>query len=132
MTVRVVVDTNVFISALLFQGKPARVLQLAEERAFTLLVSAPLRLEVERVLGGKFKWPAHRIVEACTPFWDVAVCVAPTLEIDDCPDSDDNRVLECAVEGKAHCIVTGDHHLLDMRRFREITIFSVDDFLRIA
>ena len=107
-------------------------LQLAEDRAFTLIVSAPLRLEVEQVLGEKFKWPAPLIVQACSPFWDVAVCVAPTLEIKDCPDPDDNRVLECAVEGKAHCIVTGDHHLLDMRRFRGITILSVDEFLRIA
>lgn len=132
MTVRAVVDTNVFISAFLFRGKPAQVLRLAEGRAFRLLVSAPLRLEVEQVLGQKFKWPAPRIVQACGPLWEVAMWVAPTLELKDCPDPDDNRVLECAVEGKAHCIVTGDHHLLNMKRFRGIIILTVDGFLQIV
>jgi putative PIN family toxin of toxin-antitoxin system len=132
VTVRAVVDTNVFISAFLFRGKPAEVLQLAEARAFTLIVSALLRLEVEEVLSQKFRWPAPLILRACSPLWKVAAWVAPTQQIEDCPDPDDNRVLECAVEGKAHCIVTGDHHLLDMRRFRGITILTVDDFLRIA
>jgi len=132
VTIRAVLDTNVFISAFLFRGKPAEVVQLAENRAFTLIVSAALRLEVEQVLGEKFKWPATLIAQACSPLWEVAVWVAPTLELKACPDPDDNRVLECAVEGRAHCIVTGDHHLLHMKRFRGITILRVHDFLGIA
>lgn len=54
MTTRVVLDTNIFISAFLFGGKPADILQLAEDRSFTLIVSESLITEVEEVLAEKF------------------------------------------------------------------------------
>jgi len=132
VTLRVVVDTNVCVSAFLFGGKPARFLQLAEDHVFTIVASAPLRTEVERVLANKFGWPKHLIVEACGSIWEIAECVTPKIQLEACPDPDDNLVLECAVEGNADCIVSGDRHLLDMLRFRGITILTVDEFLRSA
>ena len=127
---RVVVDTNVFISALLFQGKPARILKLAEDHAFTLIVSTPLCQEVERVLAKKFAWPKTVIDLACVPLWRLAELVTPAVDIEECPDPDDNRILECALEGRADAIVTGDRHLLDMKKFRGIPILAVNEFLR--
>ena len=128
---RVVLDTNIFISAFLFGGKPARLLQLAEDGAFALLASSALMSEVEEVLAGKFSWPEPLVRAACDPLWNLADVIVPTIRIKDCPDADDNRVLECALEGEARYIVSGDHHLLDMKRFRNIDIVTADEFLRL-
>jgi putative PIN family toxin of toxin-antitoxin system len=46
-------------------------------------------------------------------------------------DSDDNRVLECAVDGKADLIVSNDHHLLDLKSYRNITVIATPDFRRV-
>ena len=54
--IRVVADSNVYISALVSGGVPLAVLQLAEEGEFTLWVSEPIRAEVEAVLTRKFRW----------------------------------------------------------------------------
>lgn len=129
---RVVLDTNVFISGLLFGGNPARVLQLAEARLFELLTSPPIRREVERVLEEKFKWPASMIALACNPLWQIGRDIHPSVQVTDCPDPDDNRILECALEGRAQFIVSGDHHLLDMKRFAGIPIVRIDQFLSSA
>jgi hypothetical protein len=57
--------------------------------------------------------------------------VRPTATFHECPDPDDNRVLECAFDGKADYVVTGDWHLLDMKRFRRIEILKVATFLKL-
>jgi predicted nucleic acid-binding protein len=51
--------------------------------------------------------------------------------VDLCRDDDDNRILECAIEGDAHYIVTGDRDLLDLPAVSQYTILNVDAFLRI-
>lgn len=128
---RVVLDSNVFISAFLFDGKPLRVLRLAEEGAFVLLTSAAIRDEVEEVLEGKFSWPDELIRFTCEPMWRVSEDISPTATVSACRDTDDNRVLECAADGGAGYVVTGDRDLLDMRRFRGITIVNSAAFLEL-
>jgi putative PIN family toxin of toxin-antitoxin system len=127
---RAVLDTNVYVSAFLFGGKPAALLQLAERGAFVLLTSAPLRQEVEEVLALKFQWPDALLRLACEPLWNISVSVDPSIAIDECRDPDDNRVLECALEGEADCIVSGDKHLLELKQFRLSRILTVSEFLR--
>ena len=46
-------------------------------------------------------------------------------------DSDDNRILECAVEGKVNYIISQDNHLLKLREFQEIKILTPEEFLKI-
>ncbi len=126
---RVVLDTNVIISALLFGGKPLEVLKLAEAGAFIMLTSPPLRRETERILAERFLWENRVITLACGPLWDAAVVIEPAFSLTDCPDPDDNRVLECAVAGIADCIVTGDKVLLRMHPFQGIAIMRVESLL---
>lgn len=127
---RVVLDTNVYISALLFGGKPLQVLGFAEDHMFSLLYSKPIREEVEGVLAKKFHWPQEMINLACEPYWKIGLAVRPKRRVSACPDPDDNRILECAIEARADWIVTGDKHLLDMLSFEGISILRPDDFLK--
>ena len=126
---RVVLDTNVFISGFLFAGKPLQVLRLADEGAFVLLTSAPIREEVEEVLALKFSWPEDLIAVVCEPIWKTSENVVPTDAITACFDPDDNRILECAVRGNADYIVTGDHDLLNLKRFQRAKIVTPSAFL---
>jgi putative PIN family toxin of toxin-antitoxin system len=126
---RVVLDTNVLISAYQFGGKPKAILDLAEEMAFVALTSDPLRNELARVLAEKFFMPHDLIVGLCSRLWDVSEWVDPRTRVDLCQDEADNRVLECALEGNAGYIVTGDRHLLDLKPIEGLVILLPDRFL---
>ena len=127
---RAVLDTNVFISALIYRGKPAEILDLIEDEVVALVYSEAIRAETERILATKFGWPGPRIEFACKPYWDIGKYVEPRAEIHACVDPDDDFILECAVEGAAGFIITGDKHLLTMVRFRDCEIPTPDAFLR--
>ncbi len=70
--IAVVLDSNVYISALVFGGNPRAILELAEEGWFEIYVSAPIQTDVERVLEVKFLWPRVRIAEATSHLWTLA------------------------------------------------------------
>jgi len=114
---RVVLDSNVYISGLVFGGVPRTILVLARTEDFVLCVSSNIREEVERTLSEKFFWPTERIRQACGPLWKVAAAVKPTTPLAlISADPDDDRILECAVDGEADFIVTGDDHLLRLNQ----------------
>jgi predicted nucleic acid-binding protein len=93
MKPRVVVDSNIYVSAIVFGGTPKSVLTLAEPGQFEICTSQAIRQEVERTLRQKFEWPQERIDLACSPLWAIAhnVEAEPFLAITD--DPDDNRIL---------------------------------------
>jgi putative PIN family toxin of toxin-antitoxin system len=126
---RVVLDTNVLISGIRFGGKPEAILELAGCEAFILLTSKPLKNELVRVLTIKFHMPRQLIAETCARLWEVSECIDPQIRLDLCPDEADNRVIECAIEGNAGYIVTGDRHLLNMQPIEGLAILTPDAFL---
>lgn len=126
---RVVIDTNIFVSAFLFRGKPGLVLDLVEDGTVILIHSRDLRSEAGRILADKFHWSQDEMRLACDVYWNTGVPVTPQAVIQACRDPDDNRVLECAVEGHAQYIVIGDMDLLMMEKFRGCEILSPADFL---
>jgi len=99
--IRVVLDSNVYISALLFGGNPRRLIALAEDGLVELYVSKQVQSEVERVLAVKFRWPTQRVLNAANYLWSLTHSIEPQTILNDCVDPDDNRVLECAVESHA-------------------------------
>jgi len=110
---KVVLDSNVYISGLVFGGVPAQILAAAVAGVFTLYVSETIREEVASTLEEKFQWSSDRIDAACQPLWEVAKFVKTKTRLDIVvADPDDDRILECAVDGNAGIIVTGDDHLL--------------------
>ena len=128
---RVVADTNVLVSALLFGGPPEQIVLAGLRGEIQLLTSSPLLKELERVLKGKFKLNLHLVRNIIEEIKEVAelVEVSSHINVISYPD-DDNRVLECAADGKAEFIVTGDtKHILPLKEFRGTKILSPSEFL---
>ncbi|MDO8729732.1 MAG: putative toxin-antitoxin system toxin component, PIN family [Candidatus Omnitrophota bacterium] len=130
MALRTVLDTNVVISGLLFTGPPHRILQFAIRRKILPVTSPVLLEELTGVLRTKFKYPAS-VAETVTAEWaDLCERIEPITRLAAVPqDPSDNRVLECAVDGKAETVVTGDRHLLALGTFRNIPILRPQEFL---
>jgi putative PIN family toxin of toxin-antitoxin system len=132
--IRIVVDTNILISAFLFGGKPEMVLERALLGQVSLVASRDILDELEGVLcGRKFRYPpeiARSIVREVEAMCEI---VAPTRSLAVVKaDPYDNMVLECAVEARVDYVVSGDSHLLKLERFEDIPILSPAQFLKVV
>lgn len=133
--IRVVLDTNIVISALVFEGVAKALVPAWQHRRFTLLVSTRLLEEYIRVLHyPRFHLSRedirHLAEEELLPFiTPVKVKRVPRVIR---ADPSDDHVLACASAGSADLIVTGDHHLLDLARYRRIPIVTLSEFLERA
>ena len=129
---RVVADTNILVSALLFGGPPEQVFLAGLRGEIQLLTSLTLLKELEKVLKEKFKLSIPLVREIVEEVREVAeiVEVFSHIKAISCPD-EDNRILECAVDGKADFIVTGDtRHILPLKEYSGIRILSPSEFLK--
>jgi uncharacterized protein len=127
---RVVADTNIFISALMFGGLPGSFLDLAFLPAFTLVTSPVLLDELDEKLRLKFglsSADADFIRSKLEANADL-INTVETLAIVKA-DPDDDRVLECAIAGRADYIVSGDGHLLKLGSYGGIPILTVRQFI---
>ena len=132
---RAVIDTNVVVSGLLWQGRPRQLLDAARSGRVEVFTSRLLLAELEDVLcRDKFAdqlrhagLSAHYLVVrygALAKLVEPAI-IAPTI----LADIDDDAVLACALAAQAEAIVSGDSHLLDLEEFRGIPILTVVDVL---
>ena len=128
---RVVLDTNVIISALNFHGNERLALELALRGRFELVLSWFILGEVAGVLTRKFGWDAERASQAIRTLENAAIVIEPPrLEEVIEGGHADNRVLECAVEAGADYLVTGDRrHLLPIGEHRGTAIINAPRFL---
>jgi putative PIN family toxin of toxin-antitoxin system len=130
--VRVVIDTNVLISATFWSGKPKQLLNQVRRGEIIFLTSEVLLAELGEVLtrdDKPFKLSKREARRVVTQISDLAEIIEPHSLVTACRDDADNSVLECAVDGRADWIVTGDGDLLDLRAFQGIKIAAVADFL---
>jgi putative PIN family toxin of toxin-antitoxin system len=130
--VKVVLDTNILISAFVFPGGPPEdVFRAALEGRIELVTSPPLLAEFGRVLSSKFGWEPSITEQAVAQIARVGTVVRPKEKIVEMVDDpDDDRVLEAALAGGADVIVSGDSHLLGPRTWRGIEIEKAARFLR--
>ena len=128
--VRVVADTNVFISALMFGGLPGSFLDLAFLRSFLLLTSPALLDELDEKLRLRFGLSPEDADLVRARLQSSALVVKPAMILDVIKDDpDDNRVLECALAGEADYMVSGDRHLLKFGSYEGIPILTVRQFM---
>jgi len=128
---RVVVDTNVFISGLFWGGRPRRVMDLAAAGRFQALTSVELLLELENVLTEDFGVPQEQVDRVLRDVLSYAEMIVPGEEISvPVRDADDVKVIACAIAGGADCIITGDRDLLSLGDIRGITVFTPAQFLQ--
>ena len=128
---KVVLDTNVFIAAY-FNRKSAsaKIIDFCLKTKHELIFSPRLRKEVELILknvraGGEFQERIRELFTNASQF-------RPTQKVFVVKeDPDDNKFLECALEGKADYLITSDRHLLELGEFAQTKICKPTQFLKL-
>lgn len=128
---RVVLDTNVIVSALVFGGLPELILRLVKDRKIVGVISPILLAENLSVLANKFGASENQLRMVEKLFKRKLVWVYPNIKIKVLADEPDNRVLEAAVVGRCNTIVTGDKELLALSEYEGVRIVSVAQFVSI-
>jgi putative PIN family toxin of toxin-antitoxin system len=130
--VKVVIDTNVFISAFyLPESRPANVVLLARRKTILNLISPQILKEVERIIKKKLLWDNSKTQSAVRRIKNFSEEVRPQERLAIIADDPDNRILECAVAGQADFIISGDHHLIDLENYQGIKIINPARFLEL-
>ena len=127
---RVVLDTNVLVSALVTPGGKgeAALLRVISGRD-QLLISRAIILELLGALARKFGRDDDELARVALFLSDAGELLEPEVEIDVFADGPDNRILECAVCGNAGAVVTGDKAMLELEVLRSITTLSLAAYL---
>jgi len=129
---KVVIDTNVLISALLFGGTPGKLVPLWKNGRIKPQASKEIIEEYIKVLA----YPKFELSEAeityllhgeILPYFNIVAPGSGNLLVKD--DSSDDKFIHCAETGKAKFIITGDHHLLQLKSYGKIEILGPSDFL---
>jgi putative PIN family toxin of toxin-antitoxin system len=127
---RVVFDTNILVSALVFPGGQGEAaLRRIVDETDQLVLSRPILDELLDVLARKFARDAEELAHVAVFVTELAVIVAPKRRLRVVKDDPDNRILECAVAGRAKVIVTGDKALLALKLFEKIRILTLREYL---
>ena len=128
---KVVFDTNIFISAFVIPGgKAEAAYSHALRKDFTLYSSVAILTETAQKLGEKFGWQQDKITSLLKAIAKVAIVIKTEPHLHLLADEPDNRVLECAEAVGADFIVTGDKHLLFLKHFQNTTVVRLADFLK--
>mgnify|MGYP001586215074 CR=1 FL=1 len=128
---RVVLDTNVTISAFFWKGHPRTVYNLIRERKIIMLVSSNMEHELIRVLGySKLGLSPKEALPFIKNLRNNVEHIETSSKISAITaDHTDNIFLDCAVDGMADYIISGDKHLLDLGIYNGIQILKAKDFL---
>jgi putative toxin-antitoxin system toxin component, PIN family len=129
--VKVVFDTNILVSALVFSGgRGEAALQRIIEENDELVLSKPILDELLGILARKFSRDGEELSRVAVFMSTLATFVSPRRRLRVVHDEPDNRVLECALTGHAQAIVTGDHALLALEDFRGVRLLSLREYLQ--
>ena len=128
---RIVFDTNVYISAIAFaDSKSALAFGLASGGAFELVASEEIVAElVGKLAEPKFGFSEGQLQSSERELREIATLVRPATRLSVLEDEPNNRILECAVEAEASAIVTGDKDLLTLKSYEGIGIMTVAELL---
>ena len=129
---RVVFDTNIYVSAFTHSlGTPALIWSEAQRRQFFLLISPAIISELAGVLKSNFGWEEANIIHRLKTLTKAAEIVKPNITLRVVAgDPDDDRIVECAVAGRADLIVSGDRHLRRLKSYQGIGIITAADLKR--
>lgn len=130
---KIVLDTNVFISGIFFSGPPTQILRAWKNKRLQIILSQDILIEYQRVAESlTLKYPSIDIlpiIELVTvhgQFVDTK-----NVDITVCEDPDDNKFIECAIASDTKIIVSGDKHLLKIKGFKGIKVHKPREFVEI-
>lgn len=133
--IRVVLDTNILVSALLFGGDLSKIIDLWLKGKIIPLITPETFEEFQKVLAyPKFSLTEEEIKmvikEHVLPFFEV---VEPEESITGiCNDPDDDKFLTCALSGRAEFIISGDKELCNLKKYKGVKIITAREFLRMS
>jgi len=130
---RVVFDTNTWISGLLWRGKPYQCLLLARSKVVHAVYCEPMVGELSEKLRAKFGFSENRIHAIVYDLRRVSTRVEITGELHVVVDDpDDDKFVECALVAGASVIVSGDHHLLELGCYENVSVLSAAEFMALC
>jgi len=128
---KIVLDTNVFISGIFFSGPPALILNAWKDEKLKIVLSRDILDEYQRVAESlSEKYPSIDIlpiIDLVTVQSRFADTQGFTLSV--CDDPDDDKFIECAMAGDVQVIVSGDKHLLKADGFKGIEVCKPREFM---
>jgi uncharacterized protein len=128
---KVVIDTNIYISAIFWGGKPRGVVDLCRNERILIFTSSDIEGEIVEKLRIKFRLAEDEIDKIMSDFSSFTNPIEITKRIQAVPDDpDDDKFIECAVSCGADLIVSGDKHLLNMKEYYGIMILRASEFLK--
>ena len=127
---KISVDTNILISIFVFPGTTViNILEKVMDGELILGISDEILREFIGVCVRKFNYEPEEAVNMADKIREISITVYPQKRINIIKDEPDNRILECAEAFGADCIISGDRHLLSIKKFRGIEILTPAEFI---
>lgn len=128
----VVLDTNIYISAIISNGNPGKLINLIFEKKLRAFTSPTILLELSQKLHQKFNWSETKVNHTLKTLTKAITVIQPSITVTAVrKDPSDNKILACADAANADYIITGDSHLLNLKRFKATKILTPTYFLKI-
>lgn len=129
---KIVLDTNILFSAVFFDNKPQELIELVLSKQIDVFVTEEILNEYEETLkAGCKKVNSNLNEEIFNSFLSVAHLIERKTSLQLSRDKDDDKFLECAVDSNSDYIVTGDNDLLILKKYRNIKIVSINEFISV-
>ncbi len=130
---KIVIDTNVIVSAVFFGGKPRLLLEKVMMRELIACVSEEILREYHETIEELCaRYPAKPAAVPITQIASACMLIEPTSDIHVCRDPDDDKFISCAIDSGSLYIVSGDKDLLDLKQYEGVRILTVAAFLDIV
>ena len=128
---KIVLDTNIFISSFFWGGNPRKIMERIIDGKDKLFICKEILYETASVMARpKFNISNEYIIRFIHSIEEIAYVIALTGIVQHvCRDSDDDKILECALLPNADCIITGDVDLLILEEFQGIKIVSANEYV---
>ncbi|MDD5192723.1 MAG: putative toxin-antitoxin system toxin component, PIN family [Candidatus Nanoarchaeia archaeon] len=134
---KIVLDTNIWLSAIFWDGEASRIIERAEKKGIQIIISEDILSEIIKVLNRESKFQKYilnlrlSIEDLLRTILSISNLIGTKTKLDIIKvDPKDNIILEAALEGKVEYIISYDNHLLNMIEFRNIKIISPREFLK--
>ena len=129
---RIVIDTNVVASAVFFGGRPAELLRMVIRRELAAVATAEIVDEYQSTVNyllDKYDGKGLRI--SMVPIFSALEIIPASSRVEICRDPDDDKFISCAIDGHCRHVVSGDKDLLSLKRYGDIKIITVAEFLEL-
>ena len=129
---RIVIDTNVIASAVLFGGKPGALICFILTHMVSAVATQEIIDEYQTTLDSLFqKYNGRELFFSADSIYSAMEIIPAQTRVDVCRDPDDNKFISCAIDGQCYYIVSGDKDLLTLKEYSDVKIVTVAEFFEL-